>query len=93
MSAIFTGMVVLAPCACLMYTVFGDHAVSVSFARPIPRASLHVFVDQRMINAAAQAGFMFPGCGYEAVPWYDQFGEFASKNPGGLAQVGFSLAC
>lgn len=39
-------------------------------------------------RAAAQAGFMFPGLGYEAVPWYDQFGEFASKNPGGLAQVG-----
>lgn len=30
---------------------------------------------------------MFPGLGYEAVPWYDQFNEFASKNPEGLAQV------
>lgn len=37
--------------------------------------------------AVAQAGLHFPGLGYEAVPWYDQFNEFASKNPGGLAQV------
>lgn len=36
---------------------------------------------------AAQSGFHFPGLGYEAVPWYDQFNEFASKNPGGLAQL------
>ncbi|CAM9168290.1 unnamed protein product [Ectocarpus sp. 8 AP-2014] len=36
---------------------------------------------------AAQSGFVFPGLGYEAVPWYDQFHEFASKNPGGLAQL------
>lgn len=35
----------------------------------------------------AQAGLQFPGLGYEAVPWYDQFNEFASKNPGGLAQL------
>ncbi|CAN0090003.1 unnamed protein product, partial [Sphacelaria rigidula] len=35
----------------------------------------------------AQAGIFFPGLGYEAVPWYDQFNEFASKNPGGLAQL------
>lgn len=40
------------------------------------------------VYAAAQSGFHFPGLGYEAVPWYDQFNEFASKNPGGLAQVG-----
>ncbi|CAN0062726.1 unnamed protein product, partial [Hapterophycus canaliculatus] len=37
--------------------------------------------------ATAQAGLHFPGLGYEAVPWYEQFNEFASKNPGGLAQV------
>lgn len=38
--------------------------------------------------AAAQAGLVLPGLGYEAVPWYQQFDEFVSKNPSGLVQVG-----
>ncbi|CAM9714761.1 unnamed protein product [Laminaria digitata] len=36
---------------------------------------------------AAQAGFIFPGLDYEVVPWYDQFSQFAAKNPEGLAQL------
>ncbi|CAM9167840.1 unnamed protein product [Choristocarpus tenellus] len=37
--------------------------------------------------AVAQAGLIFPGLDYQPTAWYDSFGEFASKNPSGLAQV------
>ncbi|CAM9503408.1 unnamed protein product [Ascophyllum nodosum] len=35
----------------------------------------------------AQLGIYFPGLGYEAVPWYQQFDEFVAKNPVGLLQL------
>lgn len=52
-----------------------------------------LFVVRSLFFAVAQAGLQFPGLGYEPVAWYDQFNEFASKNPGGLAQVSAYLPC
>ena len=58
-------------------------------ARPPPDA---LPPQQRNPSPAAQAGAIFPGLGYEVVPWYDQFNEFASKNPEGLAQVDIEIS-
>jgi hypothetical protein len=35
----------------------------------------------------AHNGVQLPGLGYGATDWYNTFGEFAAKNPLGLAQV------